>query len=279
MLALQSYVTNNPEVVLVPTKSYRILENISSNNARTAELYKISDYHSSKDFRFLKQMRLHGLSTWSNLVPEEARLNAFNIIKPFRNMLIRSYDPNEDEFTGIDQEDLNIVRMPRIGRGKHNIHFDPQFSDQHKALEELAHASHFAELLTSYMGSPCSIRESGITITRPYDNNVATSNTKKPTTVYGKGHNAESKDRSKIGGDAEDEDVAPGEGMEWHSDGPRGEATILMALEDVSYEQGCLRAVPGSHRIYIDGVGHTEVGSYSHSNTSSLTLRCILAST
>jgi 2-keto-3-deoxy-galactonokinase len=50
--------------------------------------------------------------------------------------------------------------------------------------------------------------------------------------------------------------------MEWHSDGAKGEFTILVGLEDVSPDQGFLRVVPGSHMRYVDGVGHEEV--YTH---------------
>ena len=46
--------------------------------------------------------------------------------------------------------------------------------------------------------------------------------------------------------------------MEWHSDGARGEATILLGLENVSPDMGCLRVVPGSHLQYVDGIGHEE---------------------
>lgn len=46
--------------------------------------------------------------------------------------------------------------------------------------------------------------------------------------------------------------------MEWHSDGAQGEATILLGLESVAPNQGCLRVVPGSHLQYVDGTGHDE---------------------
>lgn len=47
--------------------------------------------------------------------------------------------------------------------------------------------------------------------------------------------------------------------MEWHSDGAKGEATILLGLQNVSPDQGSLRVVPGSHLRYVDGIGHDEV--------------------
>ncbi len=47
--------------------------------------------------------------------------------------------------------------------------------------------------------------------------------------------------------------------MEWHSDGAKGEATILLGLQNVSPDQGSLRVVPGSHHKYVDGIGHDEV--------------------
>ena len=40
---------------------------------------------------------------------------------------------------------------------------------------------------------------------------------------------------------------AGGEGMAWHRDGAEGEVTVLMSLEDVSAQQGCVGVIPGSH--------------------------------
>jgi ectoine hydroxylase-related dioxygenase (phytanoyl-CoA dioxygenase family) len=39
-------------------------------------------------------------------------------------------------------------------------------------------------------------------------------------------------------------------GMEWHADGTRGEATVLLALQDVPPEAGALGIVPASHLRY-----------------------------
>ena len=41
-----------------------------------------------------------------------------------------------------------------------------------------------------------------------------------------------------------------GAGMEWHADGTKGEATVLMALQDVPPEAGPLGIVPASHLRY-----------------------------
>ena len=38
--------------------------------------------------------------------------------------------------------------------------------------------------------------------------------------------------------------------MEWHADGTRGEATVLLALQDVPPEAGALGIVPASHTRY-----------------------------
>jgi hypothetical protein len=274
MLALQPtcILCENRGVVLKQTKLFRVLD-LHDDNDREVNAYKIEGYDTSKDARFLKNMRLHGLTTWGGLVPEDMRLKALKVLRPFIRKMIQAYDPLDDEFCGIDQEEMNIVRMPRIGRGKHNIHFDPQFSEQHQALAELAAESHFAELLTSYMRASCSIRESGISMTRPYDNSIqhrvqpvvayrkpvdtppACSDAVDPNGIASEEQPAEHSEEM----DEEPVDLAAGEGMEWHSDGPRGEATILMALEDVSPDQGCLRVIPNSHKIYVDGIGHTEV--------------------
>lgn len=139
----------------------------------------------------------------------------------------RNYDPVDDSFS-IDMEQLNIVRMPRIGNGKHNFHFDPYLSSHHRALYEFTIAAGFQDILSSYFEKACTLRESGISITRP-------------------------------SGLLHQHGDLGGEGMEWHSDGNQGEATVLMSISDIPSSMGCLRIVPGSHRDYVDGVGHEEV--------------------
>lgn len=200
-------------------------------------------------------MRQHGLAVWKDLVSDEMRKNALQVIKPFVRHLLTCYDEVDDEFANVDQEEMNIVRMPRIGRGKHNIHFDPEFSEQHKVLDKLARQSHLAEVLSHYMNAPCSIRESGMSMTRPYNNKI------QHKLQIQSGYTKTSSAKIEMSNCRDDthEDVAAGEGMEWHSDGPRGESTVLMALEDIEPEQGFLRVIPGSHRLYVDGIGHTEV--------------------
>lgn len=47
--------------------------------------------------------------------------------------------------------------------------------------------------------------------------------------------------------------------MQWHSDGAQGEATMLLSLDGIDDDMGCLKIVPGSHRKYVPGTGHSEV--------------------
>lgn len=85
----------------------------------------------------------------------------------FEKKLLPTYDLVNDEFDGFDMEENCITRMPRIGNGKHNIHFDPEFSPEHKALNDLVSNSPVLKLLSHYMGFECSLRESGLSVTRP----------------------------------------------------------------------------------------------------------------
>lgn len=242
---------SHPSVHMVQTKFFRVFNLTDCDEPqRSVQSYKLDGYRCDKDSAFQRNLRVHGLCTWSGLVSEESKNSALKVLQPFVWKLIASYDHVEDEFSDIDQEAMHIVRMPRIGRGKHNIHFDPEESPQHAAVADVARKAHFAELLSNYMGSPCTLRESGISMTRPYNANVQPKTIAPLEQVDGK--------YAKLYTD-ENGDVAAGEGMEWHSDGPKGEFTILMALEDVTAEQGSLRAVPGSHKVYVDGEGHSEV--------------------
>jgi len=129
MLALQpsaSYVTH-PDVQLTQSKMFKILEvyDAESPAHRNADSYKLDGQLTSNVNKFLKSMRLHGLCTWSGLISVDNKASALKTLQPLVRKLIASYDEVDDEFSNIDQEELFITRMPRIGRGKHNIHFEP----------------------------------------------------------------------------------------------------------------------------------------------------------
>lgn len=145
---------------------------------------------------------------------------ALAALTPLVRHLQHAYDVDDDSFNNVDFEDWGIVRLPRIGNGKHNIHFDGYNSPQHLALARMAKEAGIDSLLSTYQGKDTQLRETGLSMTCPSNG------------------------------------VQHGEGMELHSDGPRGENTVLMSFEDVSAEMGALRTVPGSHAAYIDGLGH-----------------------
>jgi hypothetical protein len=205
---------------------------------------------------FARQASQCGFCIVQGIVPPTALLRARKVIKKFARRLIGTYDAFHDEFSDIDMDEIHITRMPRIGRGKHNIHFDADYCDaedsEHGAAAALAAQSHFGELLSAYMGEGkvCTLRETGISLTRP--------------ALAAAGVGGAVAAAAEQGETTTETTVAvplAGEGMEWHSDGGRGEATVLLALEDVQREQGCLRLVPASHsQMYVDGTGHEEDG-------------------
>ena len=142
--------------------------------------------------------------------------------------LKRCYSETDDSFDDddFDFEARGITRSPRIGRGKHNFHFDNyENSQHHEALLKFAEAYKLHELLTAYHnGNEVELRETGMSFTRP---------------------------SSAAGGH--------GEGMEFHSDGAKGENTVLMSMYDIEREQGELLVIPRSHLEYKNGVGHGEI--------------------
>ena len=162
-------------LVLSPTKlfsTYDVLEwtqdDIAHRSIEDYALYGEYNHHTAK--KFANIIGRHGCCVLKDLVSEESRVAAWKSVKKFVKILLSHYDPVQDEFTDFDQEENNIVRMPRIGRGKHNIHFDPEFSEQHKVLAQLTYDSHFSEMLSIYMGKKCTLRETGLTVTRPIYN-------------------------------------------------------------------------------------------------------------
>ena len=182
---------------------------------------------------------------------------AHRALLPLIEHLLSLYDPNCDEFVDFDKHSWDVVRTPRINPGKHNIHFDPFVSEQHHALAAMARDARLEELLTRYQveselrfrteggdGSTvsprcCSLRECGLSLTAPKHLVTTTSESCRGS-----------------GDDSMNKLPAFGSGMELHSDGPRGENTVLMSFEDISFEQGPLLVCPGSHDDYVDGTGH-----------------------
>ena len=58
-----------------------------------------------------------------------------------------------------------------------------------------------------------------------------------------------------------------GEGMEWHSDGAEGEYTVLFSLDNITVDQGTLGVVPGSHSMFVPGVGHGDLAHNDYSRS------------
>lgn len=216
-------------VRLESTKRFAVLSYIE--DTRIDPSYCTKGQYDEKLEQLAKQrLQKYGLCVFNGIVEQQTQITAKRGLHSLVERLLKHYDFVADEFSGVDMEDLCVVRMPRIGRGKHNIHFDPFLPGTHNTLADLAEESSFSKILSSYMRKECSIREYGISMTRPYYSSSST-----------------------------DPSTAPGEGMEWHSDGARGEATVLMALDDINEMMGTLFIMPGSHMKYVDGIGHDEV--------------------
>ena len=194
-----------------------------------------------------------------SLFPRDKFVAAKESIGMIVRHLLSIYDGKSDEFVDFDRESWNVVRTPRINPGKHNIHFDPYDSEQHARLDEMARAIDLEDILGNYQTAiekqldlskaennslqnrrrSC-LRETGLSLTAPLDIVV------------------EAPNRADATADTSDRDSCSKfrNGMELHSDGPRGENTVLMAFEPISVEQGPLLVSPHSHEDYIDGIGH-----------------------
>jgi ectoine hydroxylase-related dioxygenase (phytanoyl-CoA dioxygenase family) len=228
------------------TKLFFVLEPPDSiTQCRSIRNYKVNNNH--KFSKVMENQVKNCLTKFGCCVREEVLSDStvkkvHKELNSFSRRLISKYDRNDDEFESVDTTEMNITRMPRIGKGKHNIHFCPEMSKQHQMLAGLALEAHYSETLSLYMGKKCILRETGISLTRPAQAvNVIEVDAHDLALVC-------------------EEGVVAGEGMEWHSDGAEGEATVLMAVEDVNESMGSLRVVPGSHLMYVPGVGHEEVG-------------------
>jgi hypothetical protein len=155
------------DVTLVPTVSFSVLELPENGNSayRSSKDYVASIRSKPKCVR--DNISKYGFSILQDIMTPEKHKESLKIIKSFARELINKYDFTEDEFADVDQEEMNIVRMPRIGRGKHNIHFDPEFSPQHKCMEEVMKQSGVLEQLSKLTSCTCSLRETGLSMTSP----------------------------------------------------------------------------------------------------------------
>jgi hypothetical protein len=130
---------------------------------------------SLKSLRFFVRKRLerNGYTVIRDIFDKLLLLHAKEEVKRFfSKKLLPIYDEVMDEFDGFDLETNNITRLPRIGRGKHNVHFDPEFSSCHTVLANLLESSSLLEALSYYMGGKCSLRETGLSVTRPHLNSL-----------------------------------------------------------------------------------------------------------
>lgn len=241
------------ELKIYQTKLFSVLD-VRDDGKR---LRKLTDYKvfGSGDNREVNKnvtasLTNHGCCVRANSIKPEVLQRTRKVLTSFAKTLISKYDELDDEFVDVDCNDMHIERMPRIGRGKHNIHFDPLLSKQHCAVADLARESCFSETLSMYMGKLCTLREAGISLTRPINDKITEDN----QTCTDEDNNDTADIEIVTKGKA-----MTGEGMEWHSDGAAGEATVLMSVDDIDESMGSLRVVPGSHKRYVAGIGHDEV--------------------
>lgn len=205
-------------ITIENTSKFSIFSVLKPATDRNIGSYTASDFDNIRS-----SLQQFGFCVCRNIIAEECTARALSELLPFIKMLQRSYDDTSDEFDLDCLDDDGITRYPRIGRGKHNFHFDPidGMCIYHRCLAKLAEASNFQRIISEYLGRKCHLRETGISITHPL----------------------------LAGGVA-------GDGMEWHSDGAEGECTVILSLLDITEEQGSVGLVPASHLDFVPGVGH-----------------------
>jgi hypothetical protein len=197
---------------------------------------------SLQETEMLQQLADHGCYVGKGLFSANLISDAIKLSKRLVQSLQESYDEVADEFSDLDMEEWDLIRHPRINPGKHNIHFCPETSSIHAALQEMAECSVLLDTLTRYQhtcinksevhssGSSSGkyiVRESGLSLTAPMNEEIKAA------------------------------DTGFQSGMELHADGGSTEVTVLMSLEDdVSDSQGPLLVVPGSKDAYDEEHGH-----------------------
>ena len=111
----------------------------------------------------LNCLRTHGAVVLWEAVPEAALLEARTALAPFLAAAAAAWDAESDGLSGM--KGFGVARLPRVNNGKKNVHFSDG-SVLHTALAALAAAAGLAELLTAVRGSPVTLSESGLSLTR-----------------------------------------------------------------------------------------------------------------
>lgn len=147
-----------------------------------------------------------------------------------------SYDTTTDELVDLDMDEWDIVRVPRINPGKHNVHFGDS-SAMHLSLQSMIEESSLLSTLEECYEdqhgrkATFAVRESGISLTAPMTAEIDQASTSTANAF-----------RS---------------GTELHADGGMNEATVLMSLrDDVDDSMGPLLVVPRSKDAYDEEIGH-----------------------
>jgi len=169
-------------------------------------------------------LRTHGAVVLRNCLTEDVVAAAACALQPFLDAVTSGWAAEADTLALPSWRQWGVTRTPRVNAGKKNVHFAPERvlehsgePSLHSALEQLARAGRFSDVLSAYFSDACvdlrdgavCLTETGVSITRP-----------------------------------------GGAGMELHADGGVGEATVLLSLACVPQEVGGLALVPGSHSAY-----------------------------
>jgi|APGre2960657444_1045066.scaffolds.fasta_scaffold00763_1 hypothetical protein len=169
------------------------------------------------DAAVLDCLRAHGCCVLSGALSELSLRCARTALEPFLAEVQRCWDAEADQLKLASWTRYGVTRLPRVNAGKKNAHLSPEGAPGsiHAALAALAQTARLAPLLSAYAGTPMSLTESGLSLTR--------------------------------GGGSGMEWHADGSGIE--------EATVLLSLEDVDSELGALGLAPGSHAHYDAAAG------------------------
>ena len=237
----------NQEFYIKNTESFAVFEHAEDRRAPSSSVRR---YFESSDI-FLSGILKNGCYLGNSKIFARDKLEvARNSIKDLVSNLKSIYDETADEFSDFDMDNWRVVRTPRINPGKHNIHFDPFESEQHDALADMAAASDLENMLTDYQH-----QISKLDISDDEDTNDTFSNRRISLRETGLSLTAPNKSKRSERSGCGDQ-FSFGNGMELHSDGCKGENTVLFSFDDISFEKGPLLVSPMSQNDYVDGIGH-----------------------
>lgn len=145
------------------------LEGDVSGGARLVEELRVSGEWDEPEVRTrcLELLEREGACVLTQVVDKRVLEEVREAVEPTLQRIAERLEEDGQNLSEEVKNEFGLVRAPPVGDGKTNVHFDEYESPEHGAMERLARQSRFEDIVSSYIGRPCTLYEAGASITTP----------------------------------------------------------------------------------------------------------------